>query len=130
MLSQEGEISKTLLDPEKFSSLTSHYNHFNFVRVVQIGHILFQLVVFLYKKYFNVKKSGNWKELLTQTSVDSLANLANVKTCIITTLIILLLIIAKTFFAFLGSQGFFWSTSVAVLLLIFHFPFWGNIILR
>ena len=126
----QGAIAKMLLEPTVFSSLKKHPNHYG--RFVQMSHILFQLTVFFYKKYRDREEwlTRDRKEWLLKTAVNSLANLANVKKLLTASVLIFLLGYFKNYLGSLGPTSFFWSASVAVLVMISHFPFWGNIALR
>ena len=117
-----------VLDPKVFLTLKKQPNYYN--QFIILFHVLFQLVVFLYKKNIDTKEIGDRRVWLMKTAVNSLANLANIKSCFILSLLFFFIVIFKTFTESLGSRSFFWSLSVAVLLLIFHVPFWGNIALR
>lgn len=125
----KGPISQMVLDPKVYSTLKEHPDQL--VRYVQLCHLMFQLCVFLYKKYFDVKKTDNRKEWLLKTAVNNVANLENVKSCFIASLIIFLIIVFfKISRESLGSRSFFWSLSLGVLFLILFWGFWGNYALR
>ena len=127
----QGPLTKILLEPTVFLTLEKSPTYF--VYYVILLYSLFMMVVFLYKKYVNVVKSGNRRQSLMKATINNVANLMNVKVCFVVCLFIFIMLNIKNYLAShasFGSRTFFWSWSAIIILMISHFPFWGNIALR
>ena len=128
----QGVIAKIVLDPAVFSTLDKAHHYFlRMEYLVAYCHVICQFSVCLYKKFIDYESIGNGTEAsLVKTSVNSLANLANTRTCSLATLFLLTAAVLKDNLTSERDTSFFYAISLGACFLIFYFQLLSNIAFR